>query len=87
VETTLIEHPAVAEVAVIGIRDETGDESVHAFVVLAEGQSVKPRELIAFGRQTLATYKIPKDVTFVDELPKNALGKVLKRELRETATK
>ena len=87
VESVLIEHPAVAEVAVVGIRDEDGDESVHAFVVLAEDQSVKPRELIAFGRQTLATYKIPKNVEFLDELPKNALGKVLKRELRETATK
>jgi long-chain acyl-CoA synthetase len=87
VETAIDDHPAVAEVAVVGIREPDGDESVRAFVVLAEGQSVKPRELIAFSRSRLATYKIPKDVVFVDELPKNALGKVLKRELREAAEK
>lgn len=85
VEQAIDAHPAVAEVAVVGIREPDGDESVHAFVVLAEGQSVKPRELIGFVRPSLATYKMPKDVTFVDELPKNALGKVLKRELRESA--
>ena len=85
VEDVLAAHPAVAEVAVVGVRDADGDEDVHAFVVLAEGQSVKARELIAFARPSLAAYKLPKDVTFVDELPKNALGKVLKRELRETA--
>jgi long-chain acyl-CoA synthetase len=85
VENVIAAHPAVAEVAVVGIRDEGGDEAVRAFVVLAEGQSAKPRELIALARKSLATYKVPKDVELVDELPKNALGKVLKRELRETA--
>jgi long-chain acyl-CoA synthetase len=87
VEAALVDHPAVAEVAAVGIPDASGDESVRVFVVLEPGQSIKPRELIAFGRETLATYKIPRDVEFVDELPKNALGKVLKRELREGATK
>lgn len=85
VEAVLADHEAVEEVAVVGIREPDGDESVHAFVVLAEGASAKPRELIGFSRARLATYKMPKDVTFVDELPKNALGKVLKRELRESA--
>jgi long-chain acyl-CoA synthetase len=84
VELALAAHPAVAEVAVVGIRDETGDESVRAFVVLEPEASVKPRELIAFARPSLASYKVPRDVVIVDELPKNALGKVLKRELRET---
>ncbi len=85
VETVLAAHPAVAEVAVIGVPDESGDESVRAFVVLEPEQSVKPRELIGFARPSLASYKMPKSVEIVDELPKNALGKVLKRELRETA--
>jgi len=84
VETALITHPAVAEVAVVGIRDESGDESVRAFVVLEPDASVKPRELIAYARPSLASYKVPKDVVIVDELPKNALGKVLKKDLRET---
>jgi long-chain acyl-CoA synthetase len=84
VELALAKHPAVEEAAVVGVRDPDGDESVRAFVVLAEGQTVKPRELIAFARPSLASYKVPKDVVIIDELPKNALGKVLKRELRET---
>jgi long-chain acyl-CoA synthetase len=84
VELALAAHPAVAEVAVVGIRDESGDESVRAFVVLEPESSVKPKELIAFARPSLASYKVPRDVVIVDELPKNALGKVLKRELRET---
>ncbi len=84
VEIALAAHPAVAEVAVVGISDKSGDESVRAFVVLEPEASVKPRELIAFARPSLASYKVPRDVVIVDELPKNALGKVLKRELRET---
>jgi len=83
VEAALITHPAVAEVAVVGIRDGSGDESVCAFVVLEPEMSVKPRELIAFARHSLASYKVPRDVVFLDELPKNALGKVLKKDLRE----
>ena len=85
VETALVAHPAVAEVAVVGIPDASGDESVRAYVVLEPDQSVKPRELIGFVRPHLASYKMPKDVEIVDELPKNALGKVLKRELRASA--
>lgn len=84
VEAVLITHPAVAEVAVVGVREEDGDESVRAFVVLEPEASVKPRELIAHARPSLASYKVPKDVILLDELPKNALGKVLKKDLRET---
>jgi long-chain acyl-CoA synthetase len=85
VESVLVTHPAVAEVAVVGVRDESGDESVRAFVVLEPDANVKPRELIAHARPSLASYKMPRDVVFLDELPKNALGKVLKKDLRETA--
>jgi long-chain acyl-CoA synthetase len=87
VETALVAHPAVTEAAVIGVPDSSGDESVRAFVVLEPDQSIKPRELIGFVRPSLASYKMPRDVEIVDELPKNALGKVLKRELRESAAK
>jgi long-chain acyl-CoA synthetase len=85
VEAAIAAHPAVEEVAVVGIRGPDGDESVRAFVVPAADQSVKPKELLAFARKSLATYKMPRDVVLVDELPKNALGKVLKRELRASA--
>jgi len=85
VEAALITHPAVAEVAVVGILDESGDESVRAFVVLEPDTSVKPRELIAHARPRLASYKVPRDVVFLEELPKNALGKVLKKDLRDAA--
>ena len=85
VEAALITHPAVAEVAVVGVLDESGDESVRAFVVLEPDTSVKPRELIAHARPSLASYKVPRDVVFLEELPKNALGKVLKKDLRDVA--
>ena len=84
-EAALITHPAVAEVAVVGVLDESGDESVRAFVVLEPDTSVKPRELIAHARPSLASYKVPRDVVFLEELPKNALGKVLKKDLRDAA--
>jgi len=85
VEAELINHPAVAEVAVVGVRDESGDESVRAFVVLEPDASVKPRDLIAHARPNLASYKVPRDIVILDELPKNALGKVLKKDLREVS--
>ena len=83
VEAALTAHAAVLEAAVVGVKDATGDEAIHAFCVLAEGAGVKQKELLSLCRETLASYKIPRSVTFRDELPKNALGKVLKRELRD----
>jgi acyl-CoA synthetase (AMP-forming)/AMP-acid ligase II len=84
VEAVLLEHPAVREAAVFGIPDEKWGELVGACVVLASGQAVSSDELIAFGRRTLAHYKVPRRIEFSDAaLPKNAAGKVLKRLLRE----
>jgi fatty-acyl-CoA synthase len=80
VEEVLYRHPAVAEVAVVGIPDERWIEAVCA-VVVARGE-VDPEELRAFAREDLAPFKVPKAVRFVDELPKNPSGKILKRELR-----
>ncbi|WP_347354938.1 acyl-CoA synthetase [Intrasporangium sp.] len=80
VEDALYTHPAVAEVAVVGMPDEKWVEAVTAFVV-RKGE-VTEAELVAHARTTLAGFKIPKRITFVDELPRNASGKILKRDLR-----
>lgn len=83
VEELLYRHPAVLEAAVIGIPDPYWVEKVHAIVVLKEGASLTADELIAFCKEHIAGYKAPKSVEFVDSLPKNPAGKILKRELRE----
>jgi acyl-CoA synthetase (AMP-forming)/AMP-acid ligase II len=83
IEEVLYQHPAVAEAAVIGIPDETWVERVHALVVLKGGQDATGDEMIEFCRRRLARYKAPKSVEFVDALPKNPQGKILKREIRE----
>ncbi|MDN5790617.1 MAG: AMP-binding protein [Micrococcales bacterium] len=80
IEDAIYTHPAVAEVAVVGAPDEVWVEAVTAFVV-RKGE-VTQDELVAHLRERLAGFKLPKRVTFVDELPRNASGKILKRELR-----
>jgi long-chain acyl-CoA synthetase len=83
VEDVLYEHPAVLEAAVIGIPDPYWVEKVHAVVVTKKGVSTTAEELTAFCKKRIAGYKAPKTVEFVDSLPKNPAGKILKRELRE----
>ncbi|MCW2786006.1 MAG: long-chain-fatty-acid--CoA ligase [Marmoricola sp.] len=82
IERVLAEHPAVMEVAVIGVPDDTWGETVKAVVSLNPGTSAAPDELIAWCRERLAHYKCPKSVDVVDALPRNPTGKILKRELR-----
>ncbi len=83
VERVLHEHPAVYEVAVIGIESEKWGEEVKAVVVLKKGENLSERELIEFCEGKLAGFKKPKSVEFVTELPRNLTGKILKKELRE----
>lgn len=83
VESVLYEHPAVLEAAVIGVPDETWIQAIRAVVVPREGQNVTERELIAYCKERLSPYKVPKGVDFVAELLKGGTGKVLKGELRQ----
>lgn len=86
VESVVRGHPDVRDVAVIGIPDEKWGEAVTAVVVRAEGSLLTPEELIAWSRRSLAGFKVPKSVEYVDVLPRNATGKVLKRTLRAERT-
>jgi len=83
IEEVLIQHEAVREVAVIGIPDPKWGETIKAVVALLPGKSATEEELISFCKNNIASYKKPKSVDFVDELPKNNYGKVLKRDLRQ----
>ncbi len=82
IEAALEHHPDVLEVAVFGTPSEEWGESVHAVVVVREGGSMTDHDVMDFAREHLAHYKVPRSVTFIDELPKTGSGKVLKRELR-----
>ena len=83
VEATLVQHPAVLEAAVIGVADAEGLTKTKAFVVLKAGQAATAAELQAFVKDKLAPYKYPRQIEFVDELPKTATGKIQRFRLRE----
>ena len=85
VEEALYAHPAVAEAAVVGMRDPLMGEEVLAFVALKAGASAEAAALIEFCQSRLAKYKCPKQVRFVDALPKSPIGKILRKELRSLA--
>jgi long-chain acyl-CoA synthetase len=83
VEEVLSQHPAVADVTVIGVPDERWGEAVRALVIRHPGAEVDAATLVAFARERLAGYKLPRAVEFVEDFPRTPTGKVLKRELRE----
>jgi fatty-acyl-CoA synthase len=83
VERVLASHPAVVEVAVVGVQHPKWVETPIAVVVAASGQAPSEDELINFTKSRLASYKKPSAVVFIDALPRNAAGKVLRRELRD----
>ncbi|MFL6024427.1 MAG: FadD3 family acyl-CoA ligase [Marmoricola sp.] len=84
IEQTLARHPAVADVAVVGIPDDRMGEVGCAFVVRRPGSDLTAEDVVAFARERLANYKAPREVEFIDALPRNAGGKVLKNDLRQT---
>ena len=84
VESVLFEHPAVAEVAVIGLPDDTWGEAVTAVAALVPDTDLTLEELRGFAEAKLARYKLPLRLHLVDALPRNPAGKVLKFQLRES---
>ncbi len=82
VETTLFKHPKILDVAVIGLPDEVWSEAITAVVVPSPGQVVEEKEIIAWCKDNMAPYKVPKKVIIIAELPRNPSGKVLKKDLR-----
>ena len=83
IEVTLATHPAVADVGVIGVPDEVRGQIAKAFVVPKPGQSLSSEELIAFCKGKIATYKLPREIVIVSELPRTPTGKLLRRVLKQ----
>ena len=83
VENAIAHHPAVVDVAVIGVPNEKYGESLLAFVVLADGASMSVADMVKFCRDKIAGYKIPRQLEIIAELPRNPSGKILKKELRK----
>ncbi len=82
VEKLMADHPAIASIAVVGVPDDRMGEVGRAFVVRRAGYRAGETEILAWARETMANYKVPRSIIFVDQLPTNASGKVLKTELR-----
>jgi fatty-acyl-CoA synthase len=86
VEELLLTHPAILDAAATGVEDAEFGQRLSAFVVLRPGAAATAGELQAFVKDNLARYKVPREVSFLDELPRNPTGKILKRELARRAS-
>ena len=82
IENTIYEHPGVLETAVIAIPDQIFGEDIKAYVVLKKGVICSENDIVDFCKARLSGFKVPKDIEFIDSLPRNQMGKVLKKELR-----
>jgi long-chain acyl-CoA synthetase len=83
VDNVLFSHPKILEACTIGVNDPYRGETVKAYVVLNAGQTLTEQEVITFCKENLAAYKVPRIIEFIDDLPKSAVGKILRRELRD----
>jgi long-chain acyl-CoA synthetase len=83
-DNVLFEHPKILEACTVGVSDAYRGETVKAFVVVKQGETLTEQEIIDFCKERLAPYKVPKIIAFIDELPKSAVGKVLRRKLKES---
>lgn len=83
VDNVLFDHPRVLEACTVGVPDSYRGESLKAFIVIKEGETLTAEEVVAYCKERLAPYKVPREVEFMDELPKTVVGKILRRELRD----
>ena len=83
VENALMSHDDIVDAAVVGIPDDKWGEAVKGFVVVKEGVDLKEEDIISYVRTQIAGYKCPKSVNYVEQLPRNPSGKILRRELRD----
>jgi long-chain acyl-CoA synthetase len=87
VDEILFDHPKILEACTIGVPDPYRGETVKSFVVLKPGETLTEEEIIQFCKGKLAAYKVPKKVEFIDALPKSAIGKILRREVKNMEKK
>jgi long-chain acyl-CoA synthetase len=83
IDEILFEHPRIIEACCIGVPDEYRGETVKAYIVIKPGETLTKQEVISFCKEKMAAYKVPTLVEFIGELPKSAIGKIMRRELRE----
>jgi len=83
----LFQHPKILEACTIGVPDAYRGQAPKAFVVVKPGEQLTKEEIIAYCKEKLAPYKVPKDIEFIDTLPKSAIGKILRKEVRELEKK
>ena len=84
IENILCDHPAISQAAVIGIEDERMGEVAKAFIVLKPHESLNAETLLLWCKESMANYKVPREIEFVEDLPTNAAGKVMKYILKDS---
>jgi long-chain acyl-CoA synthetase len=83
IDEVLFEHPKILDAVAVGIPDAYRGETLKAYIVLRPGETVTGEDIIAFCKEKLAAYKVPRSIEFRDELPKSAVGKILRKILRD----